>query len=162
MNSSGDPYFNIRSQWNYPNQTLGDFLIRHHLKQGDIIDELFFVDGTSNSYNFLGRFRIEISKAYAPSVVITSRNFKQIFKISANVSYNAFYSDEAGNFLIEWSSSLANHHKFVTGYCTKVSRFDGTQWRFNNTHLAPSNAVLQGLVDWQTPMRYSRNGKIDI
>lgn len=150
-NSLGDPFYSVRSLVNMPGCTYGDFLKKHNLERGDIIDVLFFVEGKTDSYNFLGRFQILMSDKVSPAVLITTSNFRQIFQISSNVSFNAFWVPELGNFIIEWRGALANHNSYVSCDCFKLSRFTNGVWRFNTASMQATPWMAQGGVDWQTP-----------
>lgn len=146
-----EPYFIIQTRVPQPHQTVLEWHRHHMLRIGDILDFAFFVDGTSPSYNFLGRIQMYCKQNQNPNQIITSSNFRTIFNINSNVLINSVYNNETGAFFILWQGSTQAHNKAVTLRTCKITRYKDGFYDFNNAELMPSDEVLFGDAGWNTP-----------
>lgn len=147
------PQFYFYDSASRPNQTLGEWMKARFMLPGDILDVLFFVDGTSDSYNFLGRVQLSVDIGTNLNTILTSANFKRLLNIVANVPVNIAYYQQIGNFQITWTGSADTHNKAVVCYGCKVSRYEGYQWKFNRCRLSVTNEVAMGTAGWNTPKK---------
>lgn len=145
------PQFYFYSRESIPNQTIGDFLAWHNMKIGDICDVLFFVDGTTDSYNFLGRVQMYVKSGTNPKTIITSSNFRSLLNIKSNVPVNVVYYNDQGNFVITWQGSQADRNRGVVCFGCKRSRYENYKWYFNHCELTLTNEVAFGSAGWNTP-----------
>ena len=150
---ANNPLFSIHDSQNVRNERLGDWLDRHSLKRGDVVDFFFFDEGTSDSYNFLGRFQLGALDNANLSTIITSSNFRSLLNVKSNCGANIVYYNDIGNFVIEWQGSAADHNSYVSCFGTKLSRFDKGFWKFNRGFMHATLALMREVVKWQDPYK---------
>lgn len=143
--------FQMWERENHPQQTVGDFLSRYGLKQGDILDFLIVVYGRTQSNNFVGHIQMCVQLGVNLNTIITSANFKTLLGFASDFRLNVNYYNNVGNFLISYEVPDNNTYKACFGYACKLSRYDNYRWLFNNAQITLPDDVYFGRAGWRTP-----------